>query len=185
MEQESTDDAIFQGFLAGGSDALHHVQGWVDAVVHLGRWRFADPEAVSQDIVLRLLTIVRSGRYARRSTFKTFVFAVARYTCVDQFRHDRLRARVEVSTAVEPEAADGTQHALAARESLELLRYVLQQLPGECRRLWEWVYVEGRSAAEVGRALGLREGTVRVRVHRCLLKARGLATRFAADAALV
>ena len=185
MDPTATDDAILEGFLAGESAPFHRVQGWVDAVVHLGRWRFPDPEGVGQEIVMRLLTIVRSGRYERRSSFKTFVFAVAKYTCVDQFRRERMRVKVESHSAAAPESAADAERALEERESLELLRYVLQRLPDECRRLWEWVYGEGLSAAEVGRQLGVQEGTVRVRVHRCLQKARGFAVQYAAGPGLV
>ncbi len=190
MERRSTDDAILSGFLAGDEEAIHHVQGWVDGVVHLGRWRFGDPEAVVQEIVLKLLEIVRSGRYARRSTFKTFVFAVAKYTCVDLFRRERIRARVEIGAvpladAPVGQAGEHPHRALERRENLELLTYILQGLPEECRRLWDWVYGEGLGAAEVGRRLGTSAGTVRVRVHRCLQKARDLACRHAESPGLL
>jgi RNA polymerase sigma factor (sigma-70 family) len=180
MERMTADEAILDGFLAGEDEAVHHVQGWVDGVVHLGRWRFEDPEAVAQEIVLRLLSVVRSGRYARRSSFKTFVFAVAKYTCVDVYRRERLRSRVESEAAPCADArvawpAEHPQRALEEREDLDLLRYILQGLPEECRRLWVWVYGEGLSAAEVGNRLGASAGTVRVRVHRCLQKAREFA----------
>jgi RNA polymerase sigma-70 factor (ECF subfamily) len=175
MERMS-DDAILEGFLAGDDQAVHHVQGWVDGVVHLGRWRFADPEAVAQEIVLRLIGVVRSGRYERRSSFKTFVFAVAKYTCVDLFRRERLRARLETGAETDAVASAGHPHrALEAREDLDRLKYILQGLPEECRRLWRWVYGEGLSAAEIGRRLGAQAGTVRVRVHRCIQKAREFA----------
>jgi RNA polymerase sigma factor (sigma-70 family) len=190
MEPVYPDDAILEGFLAGDEEAVHHVQGWVDGVVHLGRWRFEDPEAVSQEIVMRLLDIVRSGRYARRSSFKTFAFAVAKYACVDQFRRERLRGRVETQAAGERQdapavlEADQPHRALQAREEMELLRYILQGLPDQCRQLWAWVYGEGLSAPEIGSRLGATPGTVRVRVHRCLQKARELVHAFAGGAGL-
>jgi RNA polymerase sigma factor (sigma-70 family) len=178
MERMTNDDAILNGFLSGEEEAVHHVQGWVDGVVHLGRWRFEDPEGVGQEIVMRLLGIVRSGRYERRSSFKTFVFAVAKYTCVDLFRRERLRARLERDAGAPSAETPGFRReeqphdALEEREEIELVKYVLQGLPEECRRLWAWVYGEGLSAGEVGRRLGASEGAVRVRVHRCLQKAR-------------
>src|SRR5262245_15408071 len=89
------DDTVLNGFLAGDDEAVQHVQGWVDGVLNQGRWRFEDPEAVRQDIVLRLLGLVRSGRYGGRAAFKTFVFAVAKYTCVDLYRRERMRTQVE------------------------------------------------------------------------------------------
>jgi RNA polymerase sigma factor (sigma-70 family) len=173
---ETPDDDILNGFLAGNEEAVHHVQGWVDGVVHLGRWRFEDPESARQEVMMRLFDIVRSGRYGKRSSFKTFVFAVAKYTCVDLFRRERMRPGVETGERAPVSQPIGQPHqALERREDLELLRYVLQGLPEECRRLWRFVYGEGLDAAEVGRRLGLNAGTVRVRVHRCLQKARAFA----------
>jgi RNA polymerase sigma factor (sigma-70 family) len=180
-----TDDDILNGFLAGHDEAVHHVEGWVDGVLHLGRWRFEDPESVRQEIVLRLLGILRSGRYGARSSFKTFVFAVAKYTCVDLFRRERMRPRVETPDRVPAPQPIGQPHdALAAKENLELLKYILQGLPSECRRLWQWVYGEGLDAAEVARRLDTQPGTVRVRVHRCLQKARAFALQYHAGADL-
>jgi RNA polymerase sigma-70 factor (ECF subfamily) len=171
-----TDDDILTGFLAGRDDAVHHVEGWVYGVLHLGRWRFEDPESVRQEIVMRLLGTVRSGRYAGRSTFKTFVFAVAKYTCVDLFRRERMRTQVETPERVPaPRPLGQPHHELVEKENQELLKYILQGLPEECRRLWGWVYGEGLDAAEVARRLDTNPGTVRVRVHRCLQKARAFA----------
>ncbi len=184
-ERLATDDAILNGFLAGDDQAVYLVQGWVDGVVHLGRWRFEDAESVSQEIVMRLVRTVRSGRYQRRSAFKTFVFAVAKYTCVDIYRRERLRSNVEAEGQARPARPDaGPQSSLEERESLELLKYIVQRLPDECRRLWKWVYGEGLTAAEIGSRLGASAGTIRVRVHRCLEKARGFAAEHPAGPGL-
>jgi len=183
---EASDDDILTGFLAGDDEAVHHVQGWVDGVVHLGRWRFEDPESVRQEIVMRLLAIVRSGRYGKRSTFKTFVFAVAKYTCVDLFRRERLRPRVETGErAPMPQPIGQPHRTLEEREDLELLRYILQGLPEECRQLWRWAYGDGIDANEIGRRLGVNPGTVRVRVHRCLQKARAFALQHSGGPGLI
>src|SRR5262245_59066613 len=186
MDRMTSDDAILNGFLAGEDEAVHHVQGWVDGVVHLGRWRFEDPESVRQEVMMRLFGIVRSGRYGRRSSFKTFVFAVAKYTCVDLFRRERLRRGVEAGgQAPAPQPIGQPHQALETREDLELLRYILQGLPEECRRLWRLVYGEGIDAAEIGRRLGVNAGTVRVRVHRCLQKARAFAAEHPGGSGLI
>ncbi|HET6277319.1 MAG TPA: sigma-70 family RNA polymerase sigma factor [Candidatus Polarisedimenticolia bacterium] len=182
-----TDEEILNGFLAGDDQAVYLVQGWVDGVVHLGRWRFEDPAGVSQEIVMRLLTTVRAGRYRQRASFKTFVFAVAKYTCVDLYRRERLRGRVELEGGIVPASRPEAepQRSLQERESLAVLKYVVQRLPEECRRLWTWVYGEGLSAAEIGSRLGESPGTIRVRVHRCLEKARAFAVEHPAGSELV
>jgi len=186
-ERQPTDAQILNGFLAGEDQAVYLVQGWVDGVVHLGRWRFEDPAGVSQEIVMRLITTVRSGRYQQRSSFKTFVFAVAKYTCVDVYRRERLRGHVE--RAEQPETLRRTDpephRSMEEQESLAVLSYIVQRLPDECRRLWKWVYGEGLTAAEIGSRLGASAGAIRVRVHRCLEKARAYAAEHPAGSELL
>ncbi len=187
-ERQATDAEILNRFLAGDDQAVYLVQGWVDGVVHLGRWRFEDSAAVSQEIVMRLVKTVRSGNYQQRSTFKTFVFAVAKYTCVDIYRRERLRSRIEMEGQATVPAGRidiEPQRSLEERESLAVLKYVVQRLPDECRRLWKWVYAEGLTAAEIGSRLGASAGTIRVRVHRCLEKARAYAAEHPAGSELM
>jgi RNA polymerase sigma factor (sigma-70 family) len=113
---------------------------------------------------------------------------VAKYTCVDIYRRERLRSRVEMEghATVPAERSEAEQQrSLEERESREVLKYVVQRLPDECRRLWKWVYSEGLTAAEIGSRLGASAGTIRVRVHRCLEKARGFAAEHPAGSELV
>ena len=173
-----TDDDIVNGLLAGTDAAIRHVEDWVDGFLHLGRWRFEDPESVRQEVVMRLLGIVRSKRYGGRSSFKTFVFSVAKYTCVNLHRREQIRTQVETPERVPvPQPIGRPHHDFVEKENHELLTYILQGLPDECRRLWIWVYGEGLDAAEVARRLDTNPGTVRVRMHRCLQKARAFALR--------
>ncbi len=177
--EPATDSEILDGFAAGDGGAFRHVQGWVEGVVRVGRWNFEDPEGVVQEVLLKLLRIVRSGRYRGQSSFKTFAFSVARHTSIDIYRRQRLRTKIhapEQSEAPSPEPDAGER--VEQRERLECLSYIFQRLPDDCRRLWSFVYGEGLSAAEVGRRLGITPGNVRVRTHRCLQKARDIATGF-------
>jgi len=175
------DARIRDRFADGHEDALRHVQGWVEGVVHLGRWSFDDAQGVVQDTMVKLLRVVRSGRFESRSTFKTFVFSVAKHTCIDVYRRERLRRRVESPgpPAFEPADAGADPGApLLHAEGRELLAYVIQRLPDDCRRLWAWVYADGLAATEVASRLGITPGHARVRVHRCLEKARVIGRAF-------
>lgn len=162
------------------------MRGWVAVVVRGGSWRFSDPEGAVQDILLKLLRLVSAGKVREPGGFLKMVRTVAKYTCVDLYHADRTRASRETSaTADEDEAPfdppsddDGPDEGYDRRERYEFLLYVYQRLPAACRELWDLVYREGKSAAEVGERLGIRAGNVRVRVHRCLETARGLARGF-------
>ena len=89
-----SDQEILQAFLDEQDAALETVRDWVCG--HVGsRWRFRDPEAVVQEIVLELLRLARDGRIRRDSSFRAYVQTVARHTCVDQYRRQRLRTSSE------------------------------------------------------------------------------------------
>ena len=164
-------------FLAGDDETLRRVRSWIETVVHFQSWRFADPEGVIQEVHLKLLDIVRSRRFRGASSFKTFVGAVARNTCIDVYRVELLRHRREEQlqpAAAEPVTRGNPESAHVRRERRELARYVVQRLSENCRRLWHWVYRDGLSAREIAAKLGITPGNVRVRVHRCLQEARAI-----------
>lgn len=174
----SSDADILAGFQAEREESVHHVQGWIDGIIHLGQWNFHDPEGVAQEVMIKLLTIVRRGGYRSQSSFKTFVFSVAKFTCVDTYRRERQRPAVEQAAPHVVSTSDDPEAALEQQRRVEMVRYIIQKLPKECRKLWSRVYGDGRTAAEVGRLMGISAGNVRVRVHRCLKKARVIGKGF-------
>src|SRR5262245_7468225 len=164
-------EEIFAAFREGDPGAVAEVRDWIARVVGHSAWRLADAESVVQDVLVKLLDVARSDRFERRSSFRTFAVSVARHTSIDAYRRQRWRERME-SPAVggtEAVAAAGDPEAQRhAEERRELLRYVYQKLPEDCRKLWRWVYGEGLEARQVAGQLGISEENVRVRVHRCL-----------------
>lgn len=173
-----------EAFLLGDPASVETVRKWVWGMVRGGGWRLSDPEAAVQEVVLRLLTLGRSGVIRSDSPFKSFVMMLARHTCTDIYRRERLRGRIEIGGApVEAHAEPpGAEAAVEREERLQLLRFVYQQLPEECRRLWRLVYSQGLPANEVGQRLGITPNTARVRVHRCLARAREIRSRYLAPA---
>ena len=68
---QRSDAESLAGFQAEREESVHHVQGWIEGIIHLGRWQFHDPEGVAQEVMIKLLTIVRRGGYGGQSSFKT------------------------------------------------------------------------------------------------------------------
>ncbi len=144
-----------------------------------GNWRFGDPESVAQEVLLRLVGLVRADRVRDPGSFQKLVYTVAKNTCVDFYHRERRREDV-VGGELDPESepadpASAHPHAdLEERERDHELRYVLQRLPQTCRELLTWIYAEGVDATEAARRLGVQSGALRVRLHRCLKRAREL-----------
>jgi len=171
-------DRVREGLSAGNAAAVTVVRTWVATTVR--RWRLGDPEAVIQEVTMKVVRLAAEGRVKPDLDFRGFVATVTRHACIDAYRKDRVREFVELpldETDVQ-DLASGPEERLDRREHLQLLRFVFQAMPEECLKLWRWIYAEGRSAAEVGERLGLTANNVRVRTHRCLVKAREIRMRF-------
>lgn len=168
-----------QGFREGNAADVETVRGWIGAVLRGGNWRFADPESVAQEVLLRLVRLVRADRVRDPGSFQKLVYTVAKNTCVDVYHRERRRDEV-VGAELDPEDAPADPAAALPDEGIEqrerddALRYVLQRLPQSCRELLAWVYGEGADAAEAARRLGVQVVAARVRLHRCLKRAREL-----------
>jgi RNA polymerase sigma factor (sigma-70 family) len=59
---------------------------------------------------------------------------------------------------------------LLERDSTRRLLTALEVVPAECRELWRRI-LRGLSYGEISRELGVSEGTLRVRAHRCRKRA--------------
>lgn len=183
MRESGFGDDLRGAFLAEEPEALEQVRVWVRRLVR-GAWRFQDPEAVVQEVVLELIGMARDGRIHDGTRFKSFVLTVARHTCIDHHRRERLReAGGSLDDLLEPPQAaeQSAEEAVVAKQRRRMARYVLQSLSEDCRDLLRLTFGEDLPAREVGERLGLTEGNVRVRLHRCLQKARSLRERFWGD----
>lgn len=181
MSPASQDGKLLSLFLEGDPQSERTVRRWAQEVVAQGRWRFDDLEGVVQDVMIRLLVAGREGRYRGDARLRTFVRSVAKHACIDAHRRALLKSRTENP---QPEAdslpsrSDGPESIRRFQDRIDRLRYVVEKLSDECRRLWRWVYQENLSSRQVAERLGIREGAVRARVHRCLNQARRIAGVF-------
>jgi len=153
------------------------VRGWIRAVVHGGSWRFTDPQAVVQDVLAELVRTLRTRPMVEAGSFLKLARTVAKNVCVDTYHRERRGAAEPLDPESTGAIAGGPdpEGRLRARERLSALAYVLQRLGNSCRELWTLVYGEKLSSGEIAHRLGTTDGNVRVRMHRCLEKARTIA----------
>ena len=177
---KGTDDPIYLGLRAGEPDATETVRGWIAKIVRYRNWRFPDPEGVEQDILLRVFELVQAGKFQGGSAFKTFVHSVTTHACIDTYRKEKRRGSREIGKDEEgmdrlPGSADPEASA-GERTRWMQLRYVYQKLPEDCRKLWALIYGEALPVAVVAERLKITVNNARVRAHRCLQKARAIAS---------
>lgn len=132
----------------------------------------ADWPDLLQEARMEVLRLLRNSSWRGESRLKTYVWCVVGHSCLDALR--RLKRRPELEPA-DPEAPIASSdpspldHVLD-QDSRRLLLTALASVPAECRELWGSI-LRGLSYREISGRMGLTEGALRVRAHRCRKRA--------------
>lgn len=108
--------------------------------------------------------------HARRATydpalpFTAWVYGIARYKLIDEYRRSKRRATVPLDEASELFGHDDSADAIARRD----VRKLLDKLPEAKRRLVQDIKLDGVSIADAAARTGLSESAVKVTVHRAI-----------------
>jgi len=153
------DEPAFQSFYAGTARALRayvaRVSGDLDVV-----------DDVVQESYLRLLRMPEAPDDPHQ--WRPLLFRIASNLMIDEWRRRRRARTAAVGAVPEP---DGSAPDMVLR--LDMIR-VFQQLTPQQRQMMWLAYVEGAAHREIAAALGLREGSVRVLLHRARRKLASL-----------
>ena len=120
----------------------------------------------AEDLVQETLIAMHTRRatYDPNQPFTAWVYGIARYKLIDEYRRDKRRAAVPLDEAPELFAHDEAEAASARRDVEKLLA----KLPEAKRKLIQATRIEGLSVAEAASASGMSESAVKVAVHRAL-----------------
>jgi RNA polymerase sigma-70 factor (ECF subfamily) len=142
--------------------------------------RRLDSGAAEDAVQETLIAIhVRRATYDPALPFTAWVYGIARYKLIDEFRRAKRRPTVPLEDARELFGHDEAQEAIAKRDVTKLL----DKLPPAKRALVKDIKLDGVSIAEAAQRTGLSESAVKVTVHRAIkslgedLKEEGLKGR--------
>jgi RNA polymerase sigma-70 factor (ECF subfamily) len=124
-------------------------------------------EDLAQSVFIKMIRAL--GRLNDVSQFEAWLFRLARNTCIDHLRRQKLR-RIFTPFAAEHENIPEPAGAVDSEE-LDALRHALQQLPAKDRALLALAQ-EGRSQVEMAAATGTSVMAVKARLHRAREKLR-------------
>lgn len=117
----------------------------------------ARAEEVTQDIFLKLWQALPA--YDGRASPGTWLYTIARNTCLSALRSDSYRKTIPLDTPLEPLTPGTNSH------DAELAQYI-DRLPETQREVITLFYLQEKQVGEVARMLGLPEGTVKSHLHR-------------------
>jgi len=105
---------------------------------------------------------------AEFSTFRVWLFRIARNVVANERRSDRRRPVTPLEAAAELHAPGDVVEAAAAREAVSAAWQAVARLPEDRRRAVILRFVDEMSTAEIAAVLDRSEGAVRVLLHRAL-----------------
>ena len=130
--------------------------------------------AAHEDLVQEVFVRLSSKRdsYAGRSSFRVFLFGVARMVLLEYLRAKQKAARFDPMEHSVADTQGGRMSSLMARgESHRLLLDALRELPLADQEILELYYWQKLTAREIAEVQGLPEPTIRSRVRAALKRA--------------
>jgi RNA polymerase sigma-70 factor (ECF subfamily) len=163
-----SDEQLIKGYIDGDTTAYRDITRWVRTVVDSRHWGLNHQrEDIIQEVHKRLFENLSRNRFRSGSSLKTYVFQISKYTCIEFLRR-KIRARaVDIDSVELRDDAPGPEQELASVEWTQNAAGAVASLPGNCRELFELIFIERLPYQEIGRRLGVAEGTVKSRTWRC------------------
>jgi len=131
-------------------------------------------DATERTFVAALTNLARFEERARpedgrgASTFRVWLFRIARNVVADRHRARRRRAEAPLEAAATVATAQDVEADATRREEAGAAWRAVGRLPGDRRRALILRFVDEMSTAEIAGVLGRSEGAVRVLIHRAL-----------------
>jgi RNA polymerase sigma-70 factor (ECF subfamily) len=171
------DQELISNYLGGNEEAVRVIDVWIASAarsyaIKLGE----DWDDVLQEARIEVFRLLQSGRFRAESRLKTYLWRVVNNTCLDAVRNKERWQRSELRESDEIcrfPTLQAEDHSLAW-ETVDLVLRVLEQVPEDCKRVWELI-LDGYSYREMSKRLGISESALRVRALRC--RKRALAIR--------
>ncbi|MCA9494253.1 MAG: sigma-70 family RNA polymerase sigma factor [Myxococcales bacterium] len=149
------------------------VERWTPPVWRFCRRMLMNDEDAGDAAQETLVKVLRNlDRYDPDRSFSTWVFGIARNTCIDEHRRRRRRAWDEPGDI--PDTSSSPLQDAARSQRAELLEHSLMALPPMYREILVLYHFEHRKYTEIAEILELPLGTVMNRIFRARKKLRTL-----------
>ncbi len=167
-----TDDALFMAWQAGDKRAGEQLfERHFEAI-----YRFFESKVMDDvsDLVQRTFTgcVEASARFRGASSFRTFLFAIARHELYGYYRAKKQGQRLDFEHSSVMDLSPGVSSIVDKATEKAILGEAIRSLPLELQITLELHYWEGLSGPEMAEVLEVPEGTIRSRLRRGLERLR-------------
>ncbi len=163
-----TETQLAQLYVNGDRATYKQVERWVSQVTNLSVWHFIeDVEDINSLVHLKLYSSLKGQRFRGESTFRTYVQRMARYTCIDQVRSQRVARQVDPEDLPAPAQSERPDVEHEAEEERQIFIKIFRAIGPECQKIWRMIFSDSLNYKEIGEKLHLPEGTVKRKVHEC------------------
>ena len=165
VKGDNSDETLIVKVAAGNRLAMQVLFARHHARVYRFVLRILGSEAVAEDLTSEVFLSVwqQAGRFQARSTFSTWLLAIARNKAMTELRrrHD-LPDNGNNTDMADP--ADDPEVSYAVRRRGEILRKCLTRLSREHREIIDLVYYHEKSVQEVAEIMDIPRNTVKTRM---------------------
>lgn len=170
MIVSGTEREIIEKLIAGERTATIQAVGWIREVIqHHGWGNRLDRDELLQETYLALIRNLREERYrATGGGLKSYVQSITRIQCLRALRRSYQRQEVDIDALTTLSPNPGPDELIEMEERRKSGLKILRALKRDCRKLLIWKYVHQLPSSVIGERLGITEGAVRVRLHRCM-----------------
>lgn len=155
-------------FLSGDRALIAKVESAIRAVARRssGEQRAFDEELI-QEALVRVFLAVVTGKYRGEASIATFAGKVAKFTYLEAVRRRRRQRALATPMEVLHATASNAEEDLIQEEERQTALRAAAALPQESLELIRLIFVERIPYSDVATRLGISEGALRVRIHRC------------------
>jgi RNA polymerase sigma factor (sigma-70 family) len=163
-----TETQLAQLYVSGDKATYKQVDRWISQVTNLSVWHFVEAvEDINSIVHLKLFLNLKARHFRGESTFRTYVQRIARYTCIDQVRSQRVARQVDPEDLPTPSGSERPDIAHEAKEERQIFVKIFRAIGPECQKIWRMIFTDSLNYKEIGEKLHLPEGTVKRKVHEC------------------
>jgi RNA polymerase sigma-70 factor (ECF subfamily) len=165
VKGDNSDETLIVKVAAGNRLAMQVLFARHHARVYRFILRILGSEAVAEDLTSEVFLSVwqQAGRFQARSTFSTWLLAIARNKAMTELRrrHDLPDDGNNTDVA---DPADDPEVSYAVKHRGEILRKCLTRLSHEHREIIDLVYYHEKSVQEVAEIMDIPRNTVKTRM---------------------